>query len=802
MKTITKRRLRIALLCGGPSSERAISLNSARSVSDHLHSADIEIVPVYFDVRKRAFAISRSQLYSNTPLDFDFKLHSTARPMSDAALTKLLRSCDIAFPAMHGEFGEDGAIQKYLERIAVPFVGSSAHACAQSFNKWKAKQGMSQAGLEVAAGLCVTKRTKRIDEILRRFFRENGLTRAIVKPTMSGSSIGVHSVLSVAEAKKAIRQLHAGGSNEVLVEPFCEGTEFTVVVLEGLHDEVVALPPIEISTDYSNGQIFDYRRKYLPTQQASYHCPPRFSPTITEKIRNDATRAFRALGLRDVARIDGWVLKGGKIVLSDVNPISGMEQNSFFFLAGTRVGFSHEGLLRFVLARASRRNGVRFRGEVPPAPPRGRTAVRVLFGGDTAERQVSVMSGTNVWLKLRRSTRYEAEPFLLDRKNRVWRLPYTFALHHTVEEIEHVCGDAQRINQRMRTLRNGIARGLGLTARHLTERFHIPRSQPLSAFLRKKSFVFLGLHGGIGEDGTLQEMLRRAGVAHNGSGSAATRLCMDKYASCEVITKLGIKGLTIAPKLRVGRKDYVQWLPDVEQWWRGLTEALETKAIVVKPAADGCSAGVSKLTSASELESYLVAVKRKLPRIAPGTFRNQTNPIEMPVTPPNDLLFENFIETDLVRVEHSKLKLQRRSDWVEVTVGVVGRQGAMRALSPSLTVSSHDTLSVEEKFQGGTGINITPPPTEVAASRVVETVKRHIESAARALGLHGYARIDCFMNRKQGEVMFIEANTLPALTPSTVLYHQALAEARSRFPLEFIEHLIDLGVQTFGRTRG
>ena len=78
--------MKIVLICGGPSLERGISLNSARSVCDHLHSKEFEVIPIYFDQKRKAYQISRAQLYSNTPSDFDFKLHSAAKPLSEAAL--------------------------------------------------------------------------------------------------------------------------------------------------------------------------------------------------------------------------------------------------------------------------------------------------------------------------------------------------------------------------------------------------------------------------------------------------------------------------------------------------------------------------------------------------------------------------------------------------------------------------------------------------------------------------------------------------------------------------------------------
>jgi D-alanine-D-alanine ligase-like ATP-grasp enzyme len=170
-------------------------------------------------------------------------------------------------------------------------------------------------------------------------------------------------------------------------------------------------------------------------------------------------------------------------------------------------------------------------------------------------------------------------------------------------------------------------------------------------------------------------------------------------------------------------------------------------------------------------------------------------------------VFEAFQETDDVVVvdsvgdaepAHLEWSRQRDTDWIEVTVGVLGRRGAMRALSPSLTIARKGVLSVEEKFMGGTGVNITPPPPpplgRVAPDAAART-RSLVSLAADRLGIDGYARIDAFMHRDTGDVVVIEANSLPGLTPSTVLYHQALAEEPPIYPRELLERIIELGFE-------
>jgi len=141
--------MKIALLTGGPSLERGISLNSARSVLDHLGSDEIEIIPIYFDNKKKAYKISRAQLYSNNPSDFDFKLAEDASLLSKESLIKTLKSTDIVFIAMHGPFGEDGEIQAFLEKNKIPFVGSSSLSCKKAFDKYNANKIINNNGFYV-----------------------------------------------------------------------------------------------------------------------------------------------------------------------------------------------------------------------------------------------------------------------------------------------------------------------------------------------------------------------------------------------------------------------------------------------------------------------------------------------------------------------------------------------------------------------------------------------------------------------------------------------------------------------------
>lgn len=786
--------MKIALLCGGPSAERGISLNSARTVMDHLGGDGIEIVPVYFDYKKNPYHISTSQLYSNTPSDFDFKLQETARFLSKTALKELLKSVDLAFPVMHGAFGEDGQVQRLLEKLKVPYVGSGPEACKRCFDKFEANEFIRAQGFYAPQTMVLKISQTEAEQkaILKAFFKQEKVGRAVVKPATGGSSIGVYSVTNAEEAFEKVRFLFGRRMDtRVVVEPFCTGTEFTVIILQNRFGMPVAILPTEIETSYAEGQVFDYRKKYLPTRQVRYHCPPRFSNEIIEKIQVQAEQLFTVLGMRDFARFDGWLLEDGTLWFSDFNPISGMEQNSFLFQQTSRVGFTHRKLLRFLVENASARQGVTVPA-IKEAEEYQRKPVQVLFGGQTSERQVSLMSGTNAWLKLMRSKKYDPKPYFFDLNGEVWEIPYALTLNHTVEEVLANCEGAEEGEKRLRFLEEQVRLRLALPKTVFANTMFIPKKQSLSTFVKNANFVLMGLHGGVGEDGTLQRMLAKAGVKYTASGPEASALCMDKDATGKALQGMEGEGIFVAPKAsyKVGafkgwkRKEFVDFFARLQVELKG-------RSVVVKPQDEGCSSGIVRLRDGLELESYVSFVLKNAAQIPAGTFRGQNDPVEMPMTPMERLLFEQFIEVDTVRVKANKLKWKRKKGWIEVTVGVLEEAGKLRALSPSLTVAEGEVLSVEEKFQGGTGVNMTPPPPMLVKPETLLKVKRRIEKVAERLGIAGYARIDTFMHVDTGELIVLEANTMPALTPSTVLFHQGLAEPKPMYPLELLEKIVE-----------
>jgi len=402
-----------------------------------------------------------------------------------------------------------------------------------------------------------------------------------------------------------------------------------------------------------------------------------------------------------------------------------------------------------------------------------------------------------VWLKLRQSSLYEPRPWLLqkslDEKQVAWKLPYSLCLYHTVEEINHLCLTAEERQKRIAPLRAEVLSTLKPSKAQCSEGDFLPVSLTLPEFVAQSSCVFIALHGGLGENGELQTMLRAAGVAHTGSGPEASRLCMDKYATGQVVQGMAAEGIFTAKKEEVPFTALASYGPaDFENLWTRLRQTLGSPTIIVKPAADGCSAGVARLFSGSDLRKYTGYAAAGATSIPRNTLTSQAQIVEMPTEIPETLLFENFIETVGLSIKGSQLVWSdHEHPWIEITAGVVGPKGALLCMTPSMTVAESHVLSLEEKFQGGTGVNLTPPPAEIVAKEMLDLARQRLEKVAEALGIAGFARIDAFLNVRTGEILVIEANTVPGMSPSTVLFHQALAEPEPLYPRQFLEKVLE-----------
>ncbi len=298
------KRLTVALLAGGKSAERDVSLKSGEQVF-------------------RALDKERYEIMRYDPRD------DLPRLATDAD------RIDVALIILHGRLGEDGTIQGFLDLLNVPYQGSGVLGSALAMNKILSKQLYVQAGLPTAP-FAVLDRTGTVEAA--SVLDQLGLP-VVVKPEHEGSSIGLTIVRSAEQLHKALEEAWQF-DRRCLVEKFIGGVEVTGGVLG--NDSLQALPLIEIVPGAGH-EFFDYTAKYTPGASQEI-CPARLSPELTARARDYALRAHQALCCRGYSRTD-MIVSDDEIIILETNTIPGMTQTSLFPQAAAVAGMPFPKLL-------------------------------------------------------------------------------------------------------------------------------------------------------------------------------------------------------------------------------------------------------------------------------------------------------------------------------------------------------------------------------------------------------------------------------------------------------------------------
>ena len=297
-------RLRVAVIAGGLSAERDVSLKSGDAVERALD-------PQKYEVRR-----------------YD--------PREDlGSLVKNRGNMDLALVLLHGRYGEDGSIQGLLDLLGIPYVGSGILGSAMAMNKKIAKIILKNEGLSVVDDFTLSDGGAfSLEQILDRLGAST-----VVKPVSEGSSLGVSICHSREELAKGIDEGFQY-DREILVERFLSGKELTCCVLGNRSLE--ALPVIEIIPN-PQYPFFDYQAKYTPGATREI-CPARISQAEAEEVRSCAIRAHRALQCRDWSRTD-MILFEGRVYVLETNTIPGMTETSLVPLAARTAGMSFPHLV-------------------------------------------------------------------------------------------------------------------------------------------------------------------------------------------------------------------------------------------------------------------------------------------------------------------------------------------------------------------------------------------------------------------------------------------------------------------------
>jgi D-alanine-D-alanine ligase len=293
---------RIAIFCGGYSSEFEISIKSANTILAHFPEG---YDPFLVEVTKGKW----TAFYQNGKLDFNPWNLSFEFQNQEFKI-------DAAIVYIHGNPGENGKLQAFLEMKDVPFINSGALASELSFDKWYCNQFLRGFDIPVAKSLLLTA----IDSFDNQYILDNLGLPCFVKPSDSGSSYGISKVKTADELEPSLKKAFAEGET-VVIESFLNGTEVTCGVYRtknGIH----ALPLTEIATE---NDFFDYEAKYLGASQEI--TPARVTDEIRDKVHEISKKIYQLLRLRSIARIDFMVVNDVPHVI-EVNTTPGFSPAS------------------------------------------------------------------------------------------------------------------------------------------------------------------------------------------------------------------------------------------------------------------------------------------------------------------------------------------------------------------------------------------------------------------------------------------------------------------------------------------
>jgi len=333
-------KLRIAVLMGGTSSERDVSLASGIRITEALRARGHDVVAVDTVSGSLSPAEEQKLLAGGVVKTIPPDTKSLVR--MNAAMQGTLRTlpqADVLFLALHGGQGEDGTLQALLDLTGVPYTGSGHLASALAMDKDLSKHLFRAAGVPTADWLMAPVTVEQVDATLR--------FPVIVKPSKQGSTVGLSVVKAAAELQPAIEAAFEH-DDEVMVERFIAGRELTVGVLGGQ-----TLPVGEIIAKH---EIYDYECKYTPGM-AVEEFPAKLSAEQTKAVQHYAALAFDALKLRGYARIDFRMGTDGTFYCLEANTLPGMTQTSLIPQAAAAAGITFPELCDRIVQLALERRG-------------------------------------------------------------------------------------------------------------------------------------------------------------------------------------------------------------------------------------------------------------------------------------------------------------------------------------------------------------------------------------------------------------------------------------------------------------
>lgn len=367
-------RMRVGILFGGRSVEHEVSLQSARNVYEAIDRSRFDVVLIGID-KAGAWHVCDAALLqaAETPAAglaagaggeaLALLPGATTGALVAAGTMRGLPPLDVAFPVLHGTYGEDGTVQGLLKLANIPFVGAGVLGSAVGMDKDVAKRLLRDAGIPVARWATLPERAAQ-GAGFEQLARELGAP-FFVKPANSGSSVGVSKVKTAADWPAA-RAEALRYDRKLIVEEFVRGREIEVAVLG--NDDPKASVPGEIVPQH---EFYSYEAKYLDENGALLRIPAQLPRELAERVRALAVETFRVLECAGMARVDFFVGEDGRLCVNEINTIPGFTRISMYPKLWEATGVPYPALIERLLALAVERQQREQRIETSfrPSPP-------------------------------------------------------------------------------------------------------------------------------------------------------------------------------------------------------------------------------------------------------------------------------------------------------------------------------------------------------------------------------------------------------------------------------------------------
>jgi D-alanine-D-alanine ligase len=343
-------RKKLGLIFGGKSAEYEVSISSAKSIYSAIDQTKYNVTAIAIDLSGKWYVIPHARMMEES-LD-SFTLYKGLEGIDFFQATyELCRDLDVVFPAMHGPFGEDGAIQGFFQVAGIPCVGAGVLGSAVGMDKDVMKRLLKEAGMPIADFLVF----KRGEKSSYREIAAHLGERFFIKPANMGSSLGISLVNNQEEFIQSWEEAFVY-DHKIIVEKRLEIRELECSVL-GIDDPMVSLPGELIP----KGGIYSYDAKYIDSDGAEFILPANISKKVLVELQQMALQAFKVLCTDSMARVDFFLDKEDKLYINEINTIPGFTPISLYPKLWTLSGIDYPLLIERLIEMAiekKRRSGL------------------------------------------------------------------------------------------------------------------------------------------------------------------------------------------------------------------------------------------------------------------------------------------------------------------------------------------------------------------------------------------------------------------------------------------------------------